>query len=101
MEDKYLALIIIVVVVCSTVGIILFNPDKPSHGNVITICPACKICPTCEDCQVRIDYCFEKCSLYHTLLVDDQISKTCMWNCLHPDYGIAKLKWKIKIMFAE
>jgi len=93
MEDKYLALIIIAVIVCSTVGIIFFNPDEPSHGNVITICPACKICPTCEDCQDRIDYCFEKCGGDYNILIvgGSDLYKTCMWDCFH-DYGVGKIK---------
>ena len=90
MEDKYWTLILIAVILVSLAGIILMHPKQPKQ--IITICPVCEVCPTCEDCGEKIDYCFEKCSLYHTLLVDDQISKTCMWNCLHPNYGIAKIK---------
>jgi len=91
MESKYWILIIIVLIVCSIVGIILTTSNEPSHGNVIKICPACKTCPTCEDCQEKIDYCFEECKYGFPIVGWEDKWRSCLWNCFH-HYNIEKIE---------
>lgn len=49
----------------------------------------------------RISYCFSKCS-YGYSPGTSGISRTCMWDCFHPDYGIAKINTEdIKMDWGE
>lgn len=89
MKDKYWALILIAVIVVSLAGIILMHPKQPDQ--IITVCLPCEVCPTCEDCGDRIDYCFEKCKYGIMIVGGPDLQRTCLWNCLHPDYNIVKI----------
>jgi len=102
MDNKYWIIILIGLFLLAGILAIVSYKHGVIEGYDKKICVCIDRCPVCvdnyykgyNDCtekyKERIDYCFEKCSIIHSLCIDDTISKTCMWNCLH-DYNIVKI----------